>query len=84
MLKLPKHIMLAIEHNQQNLGYQTVAEELASMPGFHEFQTEEARQRAIDTNELWTCQWYPETPAGFCVACAPTLTELLEWLSSFE
>jgi hypothetical protein len=34
-------------------------------------------QRAIATDELWTMQWYPETPVGFCVLHASTLAALL-------
>lgn len=42
----------------------------------------EARQRAIDANDVWTARWYPQTPVGFCDAAAPTLAELLEMMRS--
>lgn len=38
----------------------------------------EQRQKAIDTNECWHLQWYPSTPAGFCLLSAVDLDVLLE------
>lgn len=38
------------------------------------------RQRCIDTNVLWTCQWYPDTPVGFCLLHAATFDGLMKGL----
>ena len=37
--------------------------------------SEDARERAIQTNELWELHWYPRTPVSFCYVCAPTLDD---------
>ena len=34
--------------------------------------SEEERQKAIKENSVWTIQWYPETPVGFCCVGAST------------
>jgi hypothetical protein len=37
----------------------------------------EQMQKAIDTNECWFLQWYPETPIGFNILSAADLDVLL-------
>jgi len=34
--------------------------------------SEEERQKALATNSVWSIQWYPETPVGFCLVAAST------------
>ncbi len=34
--------------------------------------SEEERQKAIRENSVWTIQWYPDTPVGFCCVGAST------------
>ena len=34
--------------------------------------SEEERLKAIRENSVWTIQWYPETPVGFCCVGAST------------
>lgn len=40
--------------------------------------SEEEKQKALDTGEIWTLQWYPETPVGFICVAASSLTVLLK------
>ncbi|UAB77002.1 hypothetical protein INR77_09095 [Erythrobacter sp. SCSIO 43205] len=54
---------------------------------FHEYQgdendiidwvSEEERVKAISENRVWTCQWYPRTPAGFNCIGASSLSSLV-------
>lgn len=48
--------------------------------GAEDFTSPEARQKCIDTNSIWTAQWYPQTPVGFCTLHAPTFEELIAGL----
>ncbi len=80
---LPKYDAgLHIERNPGRGSYQTVAEWLESSEREPDFTDDYARQRAIDTNDVWVMQWYPSTPVGFQQAAAPTLGELLEFVAA--
>lgn len=89
-MKFPDHKCgLTLEHNPHTAYYETVAQWLSrpereGEDDFYAWQSNEARQRAIDTNEVWTLQWYPDTPIGFIAIAAPTLDELLAFASSDE
>lgn len=88
MIKLPKHINLSIEHNPQAINYETVEQYTARSEDHQkdelDFVSPESKLKAIATNELWGCHWYPDTPVGFCSIYAATLEELLEFLESEE
>lgn len=76
-MNLPKHkCALHLEHNVHRSVYETV-EQWCQENEIFEWKDEESKQRAIATDEVWTLQWYPETPVGFCAVAAPTLEELL-------
>jgi hypothetical protein len=81
-MKFPKHeAALWLTHNQHKNYYQTVKESIAQEE--HGYQddcwiSDEQKQKAIDTNECWTIQWYPDTPVGFCIKSAADLDVLLE------
>lgn len=77
MLQLPKHeCQLSIVHNEHKSNYETVEQWLED--DFFQWDSEEAKQRAIETDEVWTIQWYPNTPIGSHAIAAPTLEEALE------
>ncbi len=81
---LPRHkASLTIEHNDHLSCYETVAEWCAGQTIFS-WRDGEAQQRAINSDELWTMQWYPDTPVGFIAVAAPTLDELLAWAKEVE
>jgi hypothetical protein len=78
---LPPHEAgLYLSHNDQRSMYRTVQQELEAIDHLNDddvWPSAEAKQRAIDTDSMWKLQWYPDTPVGFNVVCAPTLEELL-------
>jgi len=77
-VKLPKHIALTIDHNEHACWYQT-AEEYFAEHGEPDWQSEESRERALETDSVWIMVWHPDTPAGFHCIAAPTLEELLAY-----
>jgi hypothetical protein len=80
-MDLPPHkCSLTIQHNECRDMYKTVVEWVEDEHvSYFDWQNEECKQRAIDTNEMWTMQWYPNTPIGFVAVAAPTLEELLSF-----
>jgi hypothetical protein len=84
---LPTHKCgLYLEHNACRDVYETAAQCIADDesrdPALYTWESDEHRQRAIDTNEVWTLQWYPERPSTFFAVAAPTLSELLAFAKS--
>lgn len=86
-MKFPKHDCgLYLTHNEHKDSYES-AEEWLSGEGFGElgraglFESEEHVKRAIETGEVWQLQWYPVTLVTFYRAAAPTLQELLDYVS---
>jgi len=82
-VNLPGHKCgLYITHNEHRNFYQTASKHIAeseSVGNPLNWKDEASKQRAIDMDEIWTIQWYPETPVGFISASAPTLEEALEF-----
>ncbi len=85
-MEFPQHKAgLALEHNDHLNVYETVEGYLARGDAdFYQFKNDEQKERCIASNELWTLQWYPETPVGFHAVAAPTLNELLEWARDYD
>jgi len=76
-IALPKHKCgLSLEHNIHKNTYEK-AEEWIINNNWCEWESEESKQQAIDTDEIWTLQWYPETPIRFYGIAAPTFDGLL-------
>lgn len=81
-IKWPKHeASLYLTHNEHKSNYQTVQKAIDA--GDHGYEDDcwvspEQRQKAIDTNDCWSLQWYPKTPVGFCILSAADLDVLLE------
>lgn len=77
----PRHeASLHLTHNDHKSYYLTVAQAIES--GDHGYTDDcwispEQKQKAIDTNECWTLQWYPNTPVGFHILSAANLDLLL-------
>jgi hypothetical protein len=67
---------LSLEHNQHRNYYESVELWLTNNT-WCDWENDEAKQRAIDTDEVWSLQWYPDTPVGFRAVAAPTLDECL-------
>jgi hypothetical protein len=41
--------------------------------------SEEEREKAIRENSVWTIEWYPNTPVGFCCVGASTFQAAAEF-----
>lgn len=80
---LPAHACgCYIEHNANRDVYETVRQAWEGAQWKPpEFRSEDQKQRAFDTNEVWVLRWYRTTPVGFSAIAAPTLAELLEWIA---
>jgi len=81
-MQFPKHeASLHLTHNDHKSYYKTVAQCVANGDdhGYREDEwvSPEQKQKAIDTNECWTLQWYPNTPVGFNILSAADLDVLL-------
>lgn len=84
-MKFPEHkAALHLQHNDHRDMYQPLAEWIAEQGDLYDWESEEAKRRAIATDECWTLQWYPHTPLGFEAVAAPTLGELLRFANSAE
>lgn len=76
-MKLPKHINLIIEHNPHTAYYQTVRQWLEDLDNCRRFRSEDAYEM-LRADEIWTIQWYPDTPIGSYTVAAATLERALE------
>jgi len=78
-MKLPKHLTLTLEHNPHKAYYETVQDYVGrdrDLAG--DWVSPEEREKAFESQELWTVQWYPQTPVGFNYLQASSLEALLE------
>lgn len=83
ILELPEHEgELSITHNGHKSNYETVENYLEWLKADDEDISPEERKKAIETKELWECQWYPNTPVGFNKVYASSLEKLQEILKS--
>lgn len=79
LLQLPAHkCSLSILHNLHKDNYETV-EDYTTGPCCALWKNDEAKARAIATDEIWEIQWFPHTPVGSICIAAPTLEEALEF-----
>lgn len=76
--ELPEHKCgLYLTHNEHRNYYEKLDQFIVDHGLVDDFESPEALQRALDTDECWVLQWYPNTPVGFCRVAAPTLEEVL-------
>jgi hypothetical protein len=87
-MKFPRHrASLHLTHNDHLSCYETVQQYIDE--GSHGYNaecwiSEEQKQKAIETNDCWFLQWYPDTPVGSCILAAADLDVLLEAASQTE
>lgn len=78
----PEHkASLHLTHNEHKSYYRTVKEAIEDNDhGYRAdcWVSEEQKQKAIEKDECWTLQWYPETPVGFHILSAADLYVLLD------
>ena len=78
---LPKYnCALYITHNQHKSYYESVEDAVAEIDEREpdSWATPEERQRALDSDSIWRVQWYPDTPIGFYVVHASSLSAALQ------
>ena len=75
---LPKHkCELTLSHNEHRNSYTDIESYLACLDVTDdEWLSPEDRAKAIETDELWHLQWYPDTPIGFRRLFASSLDAL--------
>ena len=80
-MKFPNHKCgLYLTHNEHKDVYEDITQHIVDLDLMDAFESPEAMQRAIDTDSVWTLQWYPETPIGFHRIAAATLEEIFKRL----
>lgn len=80
----PHRASLTLRHNDHKNYYQS-AEDWArdnDANRFADWISDEQRAKAIETDSIWTIQWYPHTPVGFCALAAADLELLLAFASA--
>lgn len=85
MIFPPHKASLTLTHNDHKGVYESVANaiEIGSFGYTDEcWVSEFQKQKAIDTDECWSLQWYPNTPVVFCILSAADLDALLEHANS--
>ena len=82
-MKLPNHKCgLTLEHNVHLQDYMTAEQQIEEWDRNNsgpEWISAEAKQRSLETNEIWSLHWYPRTAISFYYIAAPTLEELLDY-----
>lgn len=77
-LDFPAHACgLYLTHNEHRDTYTPLSDFIKERGLADDFASPEAMRRALDTDECWVLQWYPNTPVGFNRVAAPTLAEVL-------
>lgn len=78
---LPLHKAgLYLNHNEHLCYYETAEKWIEDREAHDiadDWSSPDARQRCIDTNEVWVLHWYPQNPVGFFCIAGPTLEEVL-------
>lgn len=76
----------SIEFNDHKSVYETASQVLArfdehsDVGPFFGFESPEMKQKCIDTNTIYSLQWYNLTPVGFVTYAAPSLQDLAAWV----
>lgn len=73
----PHKCGLFLTHNEHRDYYEQLDDFIVERGLTMDFESQEAMQEAIRSDECWVLQWYPDTPIGsYCVA-GPTLNGVL-------
>lgn len=76
---------LMIQHNEHKSFYMTAKEQIDQWgENGPAWESEELKQKSVETDEVWMMQWYPQTPVGFYQIAAPTIEDLLRFAKSYE
>lgn len=79
-----EHSSLHLSFNDDNGPNYTTVREMVErdLPFKKDWVSEEEKTKAIETNRMWTLQWYPDTPVGFYSVSASSLAVLLDHVLS--
>lgn len=79
-MRLPDHkAALFLTHNSHLNYYETVVQAIERMEyGYNDWVSEEQKRKAIETDDCWFIQWYPNTPIGSYTLAAADLEVLLD------
>lgn len=74
---------LHITCNDHKTNCQTAKEAIEEGQWFSpdDFVSPEEMQKSIATNTIWSLQWYPHTPVGFCVLYASSFQAILDHMA---
>jgi LmbE family N-acetylglucosaminyl deacetylase len=76
---LPRHeCSLTIEHNDHKSYYET-AKAFIDDHAWWQWRDEESKRLAIKNDDVWTMQWYPDTPVGSITVASHSLESLLDF-----
>ena len=79
-MNFPKYkVSIFMQHNAHKNYYQSASDWIDEYSDWCDWESDEAKQQAIETDSIWTLQWYPDTPIGFFAVAAPTLEDLLRF-----
>jgi hypothetical protein len=74
----PACVSLSIGFNEHAVFYQTASEWLENQESASALEWAVGeRDRAIATDSIWTCTWYPTTPVGSCTVAAASFETLM-------
>lgn len=73
----PPHRALFLTHNEHWTYYESVAEFAAETPTLR-WVSDEQREKAGETGDFWSLQWYPDNRVGFNMLGAADLDVLLQ------
>ena len=80
-MKLPEYkISLTIVHNEYKNWYYTIEQGIQEIDENNWVSLEE-RDKALQTENIWNIQWYPDTPIGSYVYYASSLEVLLDYIN---
>lgn len=78
----PPCVHLHVNFNEHAVYYETAEDWLSDQDDgkkecWFEWVSPEERAKAIAADSIWTCQWYPKTPVGFCALAASSYEALM-------
>lgn len=76
-LPLPTHMSFELSHNPHKPNYMKLSEYLDMRGNEEDWVSDEQREKALATDELWEAYWFPATPIGSCTVRACDLSALL-------
>lgn len=51
--------------------------DISSYNNLDQWVSPEERKKALENNSVWSAQWYPDTPVGFCILYASSFNALI-------